>query len=272
MKYIFFVALFISFSSIANAQLFDGIIKDAKTNEPLPYVNVGIIGKAEGTVTDAAGKYSLSLTNHDADSLRVSMIGYRPQTFLVADFRKEYNSYKTIALQPDVREIKEVRVTNRKWKQSVLGNTSKSQSTNAGFRSNLLGNEIGTIIKIKKSPTYLKQFNASISGDVPGDSIKLRLNFYTVDDGMPGRPIQHENIFVTVKKGDKSVNINLEPYFIVVEDKFFVSLEWIKNSPGHGLMFSGSFLRGSIISRETSQANWEKEGIAGIGFNVLVEY
>ncbi|OOQ62260.1 carboxypeptidase-like regulatory domain-containing protein [Mucilaginibacter pedocola] len=271
MRNLFLTALFASVSLFAKAQLFDGIVKDAKTNEPLPYVNVGIIGKAEGTVTDATGKYSISFTNHDADSLRISMIGYKPQAYLVSEFRKSYNSYKTIALQPDVREIKEVKVSNHKWKQVVLGNTTTSQGTNAGFTSNKLGNEIGTIIKIKKSPTYLKRFNASISGDVT-DSVMMRLNFYSVEDGLPGKPIQQESIFVTVHKGDKSVSVNLEPYFIVVEDKFIVTLEWIKNSRGHGIMFSAKFLAGSVIARETSQAKWEKIGIAGMGFNILAEY
>jgi hypothetical protein len=271
MKRLFFVALFSLVTTFASAQVFDGIIKDAKTNQPLPYVNVGIVGKAEGTVTDANGHYGISLTNYDADSLRISMIGYRPQSFLVGDFRKGYSTYKTVSLQPDLREIKEVRVTNHKWKQVVLGNTTKSQSTNAGFTSNKLGNEIGAIIKIKRAPTYLKQFNASISGDV-SDSVKLRLNFYTVKNSLPDKPLQLQSIFVRVKKGDKTVTVDLEPYFIVVEDKFFVSLEWITNARGHGIMFSASLFSSAVISRETSQAEWEKQGIAGVGFNVLAEY
>ncbi|WP_166727727.1 carboxypeptidase-like regulatory domain-containing protein [Mucilaginibacter gilvus] len=271
MKYLFFVCLFSSFSFFANAQLFEGIVKDAKTNQLLPYVNVGIIGKATGTVSDTDGKYSIALTGHDADSLRISMVGYRPQSFLIADLIKGYSTYKTTNLQPDLREIKEVRVTNHKWKQVVLGNTTHSQSTNAGFTSNKLGNEIGAIIKIKRAPTYLKQFNASIAGDV-SDSVKLRLNFYTVKGGLPDKPLQLQSIFVNVKKGDKKITVDLEPYFIVVDDKFFVSLEWIINARGHGIMFSASLLSSAVISRETSQAEWEKEGIAGVGFNVLADY
>ncbi len=59
---------------------------------------------------------------------------------------------------------------------------------------------------------------------------------------------------------------------IIVDDKFFVSLEWIQNARGNGLMFSASLLSSAIIARETSQANWEKIGLAGVGFNVLAEY
>jgi hypothetical protein len=93
MKPILFVALFIFSSLLANAQTFEGVVKDAKTNQPLPYVNVGIIGKSVGTVTDSAGRYKLNLTSHDTDSLKLSMIGYIAQTYRISAFVND--SHKT---------------------------------------------------------------------------------------------------------------------------------------------------------------------------------
>lgn len=258
-------------STFAQAQVFDGTIKDAKTNAGLAYVNVGVVGKAAGTVTDTEGHYKLDLSQvGDADSLRMSMIGYAPKSFSVADLKKNGAQFKTISIEPIEVQLKEVNVKNRKWKEGVLGNTTTSQSTNAGFTSNRLGNEIGIVIKTKKSPTVLKKFNASIASDVT-DSVKLRLNFYSVKDGLPDQILTDRNIFVTVKRGQKAISIDLLPYNIVVDDKFFVSLEWIQNAGGRGLMFSAS-LFSSFMSRETSQAKWEKVGLVGIGFNVLAEY
>lgn len=271
MKNLVLFTLFSIWVLFAHAQVVDGVVKDAKTNLPLPYVNVGIIDKGVGTVTDNAGRFRINLTGHDADSLKLSMIGYKSLTYRVAGFIKDTEAHKILLLQPTVTQLKEVKVNNHKWKQVVLGNTSQSKSTNAGFTDNKLGYEIGAIIKIKKSPTFIKQFNANIASEVT-DSVKLRLNFYSVKDGMPDQLLQNENIFVTVKNGQQRINVNLEPYNIVADDKFYVSLEWIQNAEGHGVMFSASFLGGSIISRETSQAKWEKVGIAGIGFNVLAEY
>ncbi|MES2275901.1 MAG: carboxypeptidase-like regulatory domain-containing protein [Bacteroidota bacterium] len=256
-------------ATFAQAQVFEAVIKDGKSRDALPYVNVGIIGKAVGTVSDTDGKFKLALTN-DADSLKMSMIGYQSQTYLVADLKKNMASYKSITLEPAIVALKEVKVFKRDVKEAVLGNKTESQSTNAGFTSNKLGNEIGIVIKIKKSPTLIKQFNASIASDML-DSVKLRLNFYSLKDGLPDQILSNRNIFVTVKRGQKKISVDLLPYNIVVEDKFFVSLEWIQNTGGHGIMFSASLLS-SFISRETSQANWEKEGLAGVGFNVLAEY
>jgi len=273
-KRLFLAAIIILQSLFANAQVFDGLIKDAKTDEPLPYVNVGVIGKSVGTVTGTNGRYQLKLAGHDADSLKISMIGYNALTYRVSDFLKNANSHKILLLQPSVTTLKEVKVRNHKWREVVLGNTTQSKSSNAGFENNRLGYEMGTIIKIKRAPTWLKQFNTAIASEVT-DSVKLRLNFYSVKDGMPDQLLQNENIFVTVKKGQEQLHVDLRPYNIYVDDKFFVSLEWIENAKGSGVMFSAGISilgGGGIISRETSQAKWEKVDMFHIGFNVLAEY
>jgi hypothetical protein len=269
-KILLFVAFVLLQSANIYAQVVEGTIKDAKTKESLPYVNVGIIGKGVGTVTDIEGTFKLAINNNDTDSLKISMIGYHPQSFLVADLKKHSGSLN-IMLEPRITALKEVKIHDHHFKEVVLGNTTQSKSTNAGFTSNQLGNEIGEIIKIKKAPTRIKRFSASISGEAT-DTVKLRLNFYSVKDGMPDKILQQQNIFVTVKKGQDKISVDLEPYYIVVEDKFFVSLEWIENTHGPGLMFSASLLSSAVISREASQAKWEKIGLAGVGFNVLAEY
>jgi hypothetical protein len=255
---------------VAEAQTITGIVKDSRTGETLPFVNVGIIGKGIGTVTDVQGRYAISLSGHDKDSIRFSMIGYNAKITLISDFKNPGNQVD-VTLSPSSKELKEVTVSNHKWKEAVLGNTTRSQTVNAGFTDNTLGHEIGEVIRIKRAPTRLKQFNASISVAAT-DTIRLRLNIYTVANGLPDENLLQQNIIATVKPGDKMLTINLEPYNIIVNDKFFVSLEWVQSSKGHGLMFSASLLSSAIIVRETSQDKWEKIGLAGVGFNVLAEY
>jgi hypothetical protein len=267
----FFIILVLTlFFRYAEAQIVTGTIIDAKSGEGIPYVNVGIISKGIGTVTDDKGTFKIALHNNDADSLKVSMIGYYQQSFRVADFIKTAGSLH-IKLVPDNIQLREVKITNRKYKESILGNTTRSQSASAGFNSNSLGHEIGIVIKIKRSPTYLKQFNASLVNNII-DSVRLRLNIYSVKDGIPDKNLLQQNIFITVKKNENRIAIDLKPYHIMVEDKFFISLEWIQHTSGQGLMFSASLFSSPIIARETSQDKWEKIGIAGVGFNVLAEY
>ncbi|MGE5425166.1 MAG: DUF5686 family protein [Syntrophothermus sp.] len=70
-----------------------GTITDAKTGEPLPFVNIIIPGTTVGTLTDFEGKYSLEL-KINADSLRATLMGYRkevrrilPHQFQVIDIK-----------------------------------------------------------------------------------------------------------------------------------------------------------------------------------------
>jgi hypothetical protein len=272
MKRLMLVALLMSSALFAKAQIFQGVVKDAKSNLPMPYVNVGIIGKSVGTVTDSAGRYKINLTGHEADTLKLSMIGYVAQAFKISALAAD--AHRTILMQPSTTQLKEVKVTNKKWKEVILGNTSQSDNSDAGFDDNRLGHEIGTVIKIKKSPTFLKQFNVHIA-HAAAYPVRLRLNFYTLKKGMPYQLLQNQNIYVAVMAGQKDIHVNLVPYNIYAEDDFFASLEWIESGKGQGLMFSAYlsiFGSGAVISRETSQANWEKVGIAGVAFNVLAEH
>ncbi|TWR25410.1 carboxypeptidase-like regulatory domain-containing protein [Mucilaginibacter achroorhodeus] len=270
MKRILLIVLLIVPAFFAKAQELTGKVIDGKTQAPLQYVNVGVMGKSIGTVTGKDGSFNLNLSDHPNDTLRLSMVGYVPLTFKIADAINMRD--KNFVLQPATMQLNEVKVSNHKWKQVILGNTTRSKNTNASFNTGRPGNEIGTIIKIKKSPTYLKQFNASLSSTLMTDSVTMRLNFYTIKNGLPNQLLQNQNIFVTIKKGQDMITADLNPYNIVVEDKFFVSLEWVKESRAENIWFSASLFSGAIIARETSQGTWEKEGIVGLGFNVLAEY
>ena len=53
-----------------------------KTQKPLPFVNVVFQKSSVGTLTDSLGNFKLE-TRRNFDSLKVSLIGYRPQTLVV---------------------------------------------------------------------------------------------------------------------------------------------------------------------------------------------
>jgi hypothetical protein len=53
-----------------------GNIKDSATGEPLPFVNIIILGTTDGTLTDFEGRYALEV-NTKGDSIRFSLMGYK---------------------------------------------------------------------------------------------------------------------------------------------------------------------------------------------------
>jgi len=268
------ILLLLLLSSAAYSQeIYKGNIIDKNSKETLPYINIGVIGKNIGTVSNDMGDFQIELNEkYDNDTLKFSSIGYKSLIFEVSNFKKIILNNPSVQLEEAITELKEVVVSSRKLKEKILGNKTTSKKIRLGFTSNNLGNEIGIKIKIKKSPTYIEDFNFCIVRN-EYDSIKLRLNFYDLKNGLPNKNILKENIIITSQIKDGKLTVDLRDYDIVVYGDFFVSLEWIENlGDESGLTFSAGFLGSPIIFRSTSQDYWQKKGLVSIGFNVTTKY
>lgn len=262
-----------------NAQTLKGTLKDAATGEALPFVNLGLLNKNIGTVSDDNGSFYLTVPSVTAtDTVRISTIGYGTKNISLLDFQKQLKADPIVLLEEEATQLEELVITNEKpeeeavLKEDIMGNLTKSQRTSVGFTSNKLGNEIGMMMKIKVSPMTLKTFSASLTS-VKNPKLKMRLNFYSIKDGMPDKLIIKENIIVTPPPGSTVMEVDLTPYNIVVDTHFFVSLEWIESSK-KAVTFSADFSETAIpmMIRETSQGNWEKANEFGVGFTVTGTY
>ena len=183
-------------AALSNAQMLKGTITDAATGEPLPYVNIGVLNKNIGTVSTEEGEFAFAVpAGHLSDTVRISMIGYGTRDVVVSKLRDELLASPVIKMKEEQVELPQVVVSNKKAKQKLLGNKTESQSTTVGFKDNRLGYEIGMIMRIKGKSARLKTFTASVAS-TNNPNVKLRLNFYSVDKGKPGKLIIDENIFV----------------------------------------------------------------------------
>lgn len=254
-----------------NAQTLKGTLKDARSGEGVPFVNIGVVGKNIGTVSGEDGTFALAVPEgHSNDIIRLSMLGYKDIEVTVGELHKSLQANPVFTMEEHITELEQVIISNKKQRQKLLGNKTESKSVVLGFTSNKLGNEIGMVMKIKRAPTLLKTFTASVaSKDNP--PVKLRLNFYSVKDGLPDELIINENIIVTVPEDDSKLVVDLTKYNIMVDDDFFVSLEWIESAPRR-INFSAGFLGKGFYARQTSHGNWYKVGVVGVGFTVDTVY
>lgn len=104
----FLLSLILLVSSIAQAQektKVKGVITDAQTGEPLPFVNVAFVGKNVGTTTDFNGKYQMD-TKWGSDKIVASFMGYEAQEKTV-----EQGSSNTIDFALASKQIKLQEVT-----------------------------------------------------------------------------------------------------------------------------------------------------------------
>ena len=150
-------------------------------------------------------------------------------------------------------------------------NKTESKTLVGGFTSNDLGNEIGFICRIRNSPTFVEAFNLSIAKNTYG-SVRFRLNFYSLNQGMPNENLLDETIMIETDIESGRVSIDLKPYDIVMDDDFLVSIEWIEDLGSGELLFSAGFFGSNLYARATSQGTWTQMGVAAYGMNVEVVY
>jgi hypothetical protein len=241
----------------------------------LAYVNIGILQKGLGTVSDKNGYFKIQLDKkYEEDILRISMIGYQKQEIKIADFKKNFYTELTIELVPEIIELAEITVRKKNFKQRTLGRSTKKKGNTLGFVNNQLGSEVGSIIKVKEVPAYVKSIDTYIIENTY-DTLKFRVNFYDLKDGMPNNSIQKESIFITtsIKKG--RLYADLSKYDIVIKEDFCVTLEWLEDLGEGSLRFAILYQEPKMagqVSRVSSQDKWTKLTKVMMDFRVTVLY
>ncbi|GAB3541842.1 DUF5686 and carboxypeptidase-like regulatory domain-containing protein [Pontibacter brevis] len=89
-------------ASFAQVQEVQGIVRDARTREALPFVSIAANGGETGTTTNLDGEYRV-LHNRPITRLRFSYVGYAPQV-IYPDSSQTVNVY----LQPSAAKLQEV--------------------------------------------------------------------------------------------------------------------------------------------------------------------
>lgn len=260
-KQVLFMILFVANCSYANTYV--GIVLSKKNNEPVGYVNIGIVGKGVGTVSDENGRYALTFDDQlfATDSIRFSYIGLSTQTIAVSDFVMQ--SDRTIYLFEQSIELKTVEISSVGFKDKTFGHPKLKKGLWMGFRETDRGYEIGFPLRIKRT-TVLKEFNAHVKA-LNADSLFFRFNVYDLSGDSPIL-ILNEPIYLRMPIVSNQITADISQYNICVENDVLITLEQVNNS-GQGPILFPTSLFGSIYYRFTSHGKWEKAPMS-IGFSV----
>ncbi|HPE40024.1 MAG TPA: carboxypeptidase-like regulatory domain-containing protein [Bacteroidales bacterium] len=251
------------------AEPITGKIIIENSNQPAEYVNVGLMGKGIGTVSDQYGNFSIEIpASYDEELLYFTRVGYANYSIKVSELRNQKNL--VIKLQALRVSLNEVSVIPKEYKKRTLGVTTKSKSVSAGFNNYKLGYELGLLMKINK-PTYIQKVHVNFAA-CTYDSIFVRLNIYKKVGDMGFVNILTEPIYINLPKKDlnQTVTIDLVSKYIRVEDDFLITLENVRDMGNGELMFCASLISQATYFRETSQAKWEKMP-APIGISISAE-
>lgn len=268
-----FLFVFLLGLAVLNAQyILQGQVVDALTKDPLPFVNIGVLKKELGTVSNEDGFFFLEVPDvYATETLRLSMIGFDTRDFQVAELETILLSNNTLVLAEQTTFLEEVvLIAEKKWDTRISGNSSTSKLLITGFTSNQLGNEIALFVKVKKTPAYIDGIQFSVVENIYPE-VSFRVNVYSSTYRFPDENILKENIFVTLKQSEGLISVDLKEYDILVEDDVFISLEWIDEDLGsEGLWFSAGVFGKSIYARSTSHAEWKKQRGLSLGMSVTL--
>ena len=139
-----------------NAQVRDlhGTVKDLKTGESIPGVNIIILGTTEGTAADFEGKFTLKVRNAN-DTLSFTSVGYMPLKIAVNG-----NTTLNVFLEQEATVLEEVIVTalNINRSKSSLGysvSSFKGDELRKARENNIVNNLAGKVagLQVSKSAT-----------------------------------------------------------------------------------------------------------------------
>ncbi|MEQ8474048.1 MAG: carboxypeptidase-like regulatory domain-containing protein [Marinoscillum sp.] len=260
-------------TNLYGQQTLSGVIKDQVSNKPVPFVNIGVVNRGTGTVSNESGQFEWKLDrDFQNDTIRISSIGYESRSFTVSEFIDAIRKDSVIGLKEQIIELEVIVVSGREFKEKNLGKETSSGMMRGGFRNAELGNEVGTKISVKQSSIMIEKFHTYVTANT-NQNLKFRLNFYDLKDGMPNQKLISENIIFPIDIEEGAFTLDLTDYDIVIDEDFVVSVELVeKEGEKEHMVFFSVAPFGNVMTRLTSQAAWEKVGGMGIGFNLTVKY
>ena len=262
-----------------------GKVINAKTGEPLEFVNIGIIDKPIGTITNEKGSFKLDISDlYIEKKVRFSMIGYKAQIFTVKELTNNENSIK---LEEEPIQLSEVivRPTGKLRQVGTTNYTFLGEVCGWGGTQFGKGHEIGTemdlgILPVKLKSLHLRLYKQSF------DSTLLRLHIRSILDSLPERELLFDNIIISVAQKSGWLNVDLSQYDIVLSGKIALSLEWVKvyginrdrlmrinNSKQYtaNVLFKVKRKKGSMFSRWGSEAQWTRTDNKSPVFYLMVQ-
>jgi hypothetical protein len=98
--------------SFSQSKIISGKVINHETDEPLPFVNIGIANKTTGTVSGADGHFSLRISDIITGLATVifSYVGFVSKRYLISELDKDHN---TITISPKITALKELVLTQK---------------------------------------------------------------------------------------------------------------------------------------------------------------
>jgi len=207
-------------------QVIKGQIVDSNTSEPLEYASVGIINTPFGTISDDKGYFEFESKEQDVSSIvRVSMIGFEPQTFTIENLLQKHIKIKMVET---IYAINEVVITPVLERTVGADGFNKSQGWSGwGGLHIRKGYEIGIKLDLGEKPVKINSLHVMLQRQA-FDSSLFRLHIRAIKDTLILDELLTENIIISITNESGWANIDLEQYNLIMNGEIGLTLEWLK--------------------------------------------
>ncbi len=261
MSYNFFFTIVLLFICILNTfsqnTILSGQVK-AVDGATLEFVNVGILNKNIGTISDEYGYYTLNIPPlYQKDSVTFSYVGYYNETLSIEEMIKNKSKLITLNIKPF--QLEEVILKNPKRKEFSIGTKGYSKFVIGHIRAkNDINNDIQEFAKKINLEKAAQVLNININlFNIKQETANFRVNFYNIKDGLPYQKINRSDILFNQPISEGWNQMDLTQYNLYFDSDFFVSIEYIPKSDSYDEPFSyRGNLFGKSIKRTASQGTW----------------
>lgn len=239
-----------------------GVLRSVDSEEPIPFAPIGIPGKHLGTISKPDGSYEINLSKASPnDSLVFSSLGYKRKAFLIS----ELPAYFDVSLEEEATLLSEIVVTAKKEKSrdEKFGRTKPSKRTRGqnGLKEFGFGGEQGIRINAL-NPYFLEEVSFHMRFNTV-DSALFRLNIYEInEDGLPGKSLLKQNLFVKSEKGQNWIRKQLEEERLFINQDIIITYEVVRvwfnprSTNALYLTFGKGYPEGGVYLRRSSMDDW----------------
>jgi len=213
--------LFIFFPIISFGQVvFNGEVISRSSSLIIPFATVGFIKNNSGTNADEHGKFTLSPSKFENDTLIISCVGYKTLKVDISKFPMNMR----FELENKEITLNEIIIGKQYNKSSPFLNEFTNCGINYYTTSGYIA-EVAQHFKTDVNNSLLSEINICKSSD----NALFRIRVYSMDSVRKIPLFDLADTIIEVKSTRRHVHLDLEKYKILIPNKdFFVSVEWLK--------------------------------------------
>ncbi|WP_300670368.1 alpha/beta fold hydrolase [Soonwooa sp.] len=228
----------------------------------LTYVNIGVKSSEAASISDKEGFYKLKFDKEVGakDSIVFSVAGFVDKQISFQDLKKNPN----VILDQKQTDLNEIVVKSIKLNDKLIGEKKRPMFTfTKFFNQNTPTAEQGSVFQVY-STTKIKAYNFYIMPSSRFEELTLKLNIYSLKNGLPHQNLLTENIiYQTQTTGWQRIDLSNYRLLFKNENEIAVTLQLVdyKKLANEDFVFGVSAKKSlgqNLWYRYQSQGNWER--------------